>query len=69
MIPHHGGKARKCVIYIVHEAKAIEGIVSVRKDGKKMYGHSNGVVQSMIESIIANSLVMTKDSGDIDVWL
>lgn len=66
VIPHHCGAAGK-VTYGIRNAKHIEGIVSVGKN--RRHGHPNGVVQSKIESIIANPLVMTKDSGDIDVWL
>ncbi len=66
VIPHHCGAAGK-VTYNIKNANHIEGIVSVGKNGR--HGHPNGVVQSKIESIIGNSLVMTKDCGDIVVWL
>lgn len=66
VIPHHCGATGK-VTYNIKNANHIEGIVSVGKNGR--HGHPNGVVQSKIESIITNPLVMTKDVGDYEVRL
>lgn len=68
VIPHHGGKAGKSVTYNVPEAKTIEGIVSVGEDSKKKYGHPNDEVMKLIKTHVPK-VRMTKDSGDIDVWL
>ena len=65
-ISHHGGKAGKCVTYNVPAAKTIEGIVSVGKENG--YGHPNGEVMKQIKTYVPK-VRMTKDCGDIDVWL
>ena len=66
VIPHHGGKAGKCVTYNVPEAKAIEGIVSVGENNG--YGHPNDEVMKQIKTYVPK-VRMTMDCGDIDVWL
>jgi beta-lactamase superfamily II metal-dependent hydrolase len=50
VIPHHGGKAGKCVTYNVPEAKAIEGIVSVGENNG--YGHPNDEVMKQIKTSV-----------------
>lgn len=66
VVPHHCGKAGT-VRYRISRASDIRGIVSVGKNNR--HGHPDGKVKRQIESIIGNTLVMTKDVGDYEVML